>query len=81
MRRLSFPDYFLMIVILLVCATSELRAQSKPEMKKEEAPLRVAFVGLVHGHAFGFFDQFQHRTDLQVVGIAEADGGARAFLF
>jgi len=43
-------------------------------MKKEEAPLRVALAGLVHGHAFGFFDQFQKRTDLQVVGIAEADG-------
>jgi len=27
----------------------------------------------VHGHAFGFFDQFQKRADLQVVGIAEAD--------
>src|SRR6202795_4416757 len=41
--------------------------------QKEEAPMRVALAGLVHGHAFGFFDQFQKRTDLQVVGIAEAD--------
>src|SRR6267154_932050 len=40
---------------------------------KEEAPLRVALAGLVHGHASGFFDQFQHRSDLQIVGIAEAD--------
>ncbi len=42
-------------------------------MNTEEAPLRVALAGLAHGHAFGFFDQFQRRTDLQVVGIAEAD--------
>ena len=42
-------------------------------MKQEEVPLRVALAGLAHGHAFGFFDQFQKRGDLQVVGIAEAD--------
>jgi glucose-fructose oxidoreductase len=53
---------------------ADLRAQAKPEMNKEEAPLRVAMAGLVHGHASGFFEQFQKRADLQVVGIAEADG-------
>src|SRR6266852_3355085 len=74
MRRNCFRTFFLMIIILLACATAELRAQAKPEMKKEEAPLRVALAGLVHGHAFGFFEQFQKRADLQVVGIAEADG-------
>ncbi len=73
MRRNSFPNFFLTILALLVCTSADLRAQAKPEMKTEEAPLRVALAGLAHGHAFGFFDQFQHRTDLQVVGIAEAD--------
>jgi predicted dehydrogenase len=28
---------------------------------------------LVHGHASGFFDQFHRRTDLRIVGIAEAN--------
>src|SRR2546429_8276236 len=73
MRRNNRPNLFLMIVALLACARADLRAQAKPEMKAEDAPLRVALAGLVHGHASGFFDQFQHRTDLQVVGIAEAD--------
>jgi len=65
--------------VILICAAIfffmavDSSAQSKAEMKKEEAPLRVALAGLVHGHAFGFFDQFQKRTDLQLVGIAEAD--------
>jgi len=63
----------LTIVALLVCASADLRGQAKPEMKAEGAPLRVALAGLVHGHAFGFFDQFQRRTDLEVVGIAESD--------
>jgi predicted dehydrogenase len=74
MRRNSFANFFLIIVTLLACESADLRAQAKPEMNKEEAPLRVAMAGLVHGHASGFFDQFQKRTDLQIVGIAEADG-------
>jgi len=74
MRRNGFPNFFLTVVALLACPSAELRAQAKPEMKMEEAPLRVALAGLVHGHASGFFDQFQKRADLQIVGIAEADG-------
>src|SRR2546430_9542431 len=41
-------------------SSADLRAQEKPE-----GPLRVALAGLVHGHAFGFFDQFQRRTDMR----------------
>jgi predicted dehydrogenase len=37
------------------------------------APLRVAVAGLVHGHVGGFFQNSQHRTDIQLVGIAEPD--------
>jgi len=73
MRRNNRPNFFLMIVALLACARADLHAQAMPEMKAEDAPLRVALAGLVHGHVFGFFDQFQHRTDLQIVGIAESD--------
>jgi len=73
MRRISLLNFSLTIVALLASASADLRAQANPEMKAEEAPLRVALAGLVHGHSFGFFDQFQRRPDLQVVGIAEAD--------
>ena len=62
-----------MFVALFFFAAADSTAQAKPQMNAEEAPLRVALAGLVHGHAFGFFDQFQRRKDLQVVGIAEAD--------
>ncbi len=74
MRRMSVPGSFLLTVTLLACAMADLHSQEKPQIEKEEAPLRVALAGLVHGHAFGFFDQFQKRTDLQIVGIAESDG-------
>src|ERR1700674_2900135 len=73
MRRNSSLAVFLMTLVLLTGASAELRAQSKSATEKEKAPLRVALAGLAHGHAFGFFDQFQRRADLQVVGIAEAD--------
>jgi predicted dehydrogenase len=73
MRRNSYLAVFSMTLVLFASSSVDLRAQTKPADKREEAPLRVALAGLVHGHAFGFFDQFQKRADLQVVGIAEAD--------
>ena len=63
-----------MALALLVGASAESHGQTKAATKAEDEPLRVALAGLVHGHAFGFFDQFQKRTDLQIIGIAEADG-------
>jgi len=73
MRRNTFLAVFSMTLVLFAGSRVTLRAQTKPAAEKENAPLRVALAGLVHGHAFGFFDQFQNRADLQVVGIAEAD--------
>ena len=37
------------------------------------APLRIAIAGLVHGHVGGFFQNSLHRSDIQLVGIAEPD--------
>src|SRR5260370_40859651 len=73
MRRISFTAPFLLLAVLFAGASADSRGQENPATK-EGAPLRVAMAGLVHGHAFGFFDQFQKRPDLQVVGIPEGDG-------
>jgi glucose-fructose oxidoreductase len=73
MRRTFFRMIFLMTLVLSAGAGVELRAQANPVRQKTEAPLRVALAGLVHGHASGFFDQFQRRTDIRIVGIAEAN--------
>ena len=73
MRRILLSAVLPGLLILWSCSTAELRAQSKPAANKGEPPLRVALAGLVHGHASGFFDQFQKRADLRIVGIAEAD--------
>ena len=36
-------------------------------------PLRVAIVGLVHGHVHGFLEQSRHSPEITIVGIAEPD--------
>ena len=37
------------------------------------APLRIAIVGLVHGHVDGFFQGFLKSRDIQLVGVFEPD--------
>lgn len=73
MLRSIHAKCVLMFVAFFFFAATRLPGQANPVKQKEEAPLRVAIAGLAHGHAFGFFDQFQERGDLRVVGIAEAD--------
>src|SRR6266436_3078503 len=73
MRRNSLPIVALVCAAIFSLATANGRAQAKRATKQDEAPLRVVLAGLVHEHASGFFDQFQHRADLRIVGIAESD--------
>jgi predicted dehydrogenase len=44
----------------------------------QPSPLRLAIVGLVHGHVRGFLRSVSGRTDVEIVGIAEADALLRA---
>ncbi len=37
------------------------------------APLKVAIVGLVHGHVHGFLEQWRHSPDIEIVGVVEPD--------
>jgi len=37
------------------------------------APVRVAIIGLVHGHAEGLFEALPRNNDVQLVGIVEPD--------
>ncbi len=53
--------------LLLLSVTALLSAQEQP------TPLRVAIVGLVHGHVEGFLGQLPQHRDVELVGIAEPD--------
>jgi predicted dehydrogenase len=50
-----------------------LRLPATFAQSQSDAPLRVVVAGLVHGHAQGFFEHYQHRPDLEIVGVAEPD--------
>ncbi|MGD0569092.1 MAG: Gfo/Idh/MocA family oxidoreductase [Candidatus Sulfotelmatobacter sp.] len=68
MRRYTF----LFSVVLAFFAASHGNAQSASAEKR--VPLRVAIVGLVHGHVQGFLQQSLHNPEIEIVGIAEPDG-------
>jgi glucose-fructose oxidoreductase len=57
------------LLFSLLSLISSVASQSQPPSSGR--PLRVVIAGLVHGHASGFFEHYQHRPDLEIVGIAE----------
>ncbi len=44
----------------------------------DKQPVRVAIVGLEHGHVVGFLQQFPKQHDTELVGIVDADPALRA---
>src|SRR5215510_15134892 len=57
----------IILCMLLLVAAAFSQNQTDPPL------LRVVVAGLVHGHASGFFEHYQRRPDLEIVGIAEPD--------
>ncbi len=57
--------------LILAIALVALSAAGAPS--PSDKPLRIAVVGLVHGHVAGFFNNALKRTDIQIVGIVEPD--------
>jgi len=55
----------------MLFAPALLSAQAAPD--QAHTPLRVAIVGLVHGHVHGFLDQSRHSPEIEIVGVAELD--------
>jgi predicted dehydrogenase len=54
-------------------------AQTTPSANAA-APLRIGIAGLVHGHVEGFLQQNLHRSDIQIVGVAEPDKQLASFI-
>lgn len=57
----------MLLLGLLIAAPAVLRAQAQP------GPLRVAIVGLTHGHVEGFLSALPQHKDVELVGIADSD--------
>src|SRR6266851_4156034 len=54
------------LVLLMLCLANTI-------MRAQAVPLRVAVVGLTHGHVEGFLHQLPQHKDVELVGIVEAD--------
>jgi predicted dehydrogenase len=64
MLRILWPA--LVPVLLLSAISSAQSGENHP-------PLRVAIVGLVHGHVHGFLEQSRHSPQIEIVGISDPD--------
>jgi predicted dehydrogenase len=56
-------------VLPMLCAAVSAFGQTLPA----HPPLRVAIVGLVHGHVHGFLDHSRHSPEIEIVAVAEPD--------
>ena len=61
------------IAVLIAVAGLPTRTIAESFAQSSAKPLRVAIVGLVHGHVAGFLGPALKRSDIQIVGIAEPD--------
>jgi predicted dehydrogenase len=62
--------HFVVVLLLISATTISVTAQSNPN---SPAPIRVAVVGLVHGHVAGFLPALKSHPEIQLVGIEEPD--------
>lgn len=71
--NLSLPSKLLTTITLLAAlfaTTNNAPAQTAP-------PIRVAVVGLVHDHVWGFFNTLASHPEVTVVGVSEPDASLR----
>ena len=58
------PRFSLLVAAIMLFANISFAQAAAP-------PLRVAVVGLVHGHVDGFFQHNLHRSDVEIVGVSD----------
>lgn len=59
---------WLFLIIISILFPSKISAQSM-----DDKPLKIAIVGLVHGHVHGFLRDAMSRSDIEVVGVYDED--------
>lgn len=62
-------------VLLGLCSLIPMAYALTPQ---SHPPLRVAIVGLVHGHVHGFLAQYQHSPEIEIVAVMEPDARLRS---
>jgi glucose-fructose oxidoreductase len=69
LRRQAIP-HIVFILLFLSAVTIPTHAQNNPV---SSVPVRVAVVGLVHGHVAGFLPALKSHPEIQLVGIEDPD--------
>jgi glucose-fructose oxidoreductase len=64
-------------LILSACLLSALLFTADKAPAQTSQPIRVAIVGLVHGHVQGFLHNLPSHPEIQLVGVAEPDAALR----
>ncbi len=74
MNRFTLPRHAILHVVLILFAifatAIPTQAQNNPNSSE---PVRVAVVGLVHGHVAGFLPALKSHPEIQLVGIEDPD--------
>lgn len=74
MNRWTFPRHailhFFLVMVAVAAVTLPATTESHPS---SPAAVRVAIVGLVHGHVAGFLPQLKSHPEIQLVGIEDPD--------
>ncbi|MEZ4700394.1 MAG: Gfo/Idh/MocA family oxidoreductase [Rhodothermales bacterium] len=70
MKRLASAGRLRRLALFLVLPALMALSGNRPE---SPAPLRIAIVGLVHGHVNGFLRDAMQRSDIELVGVYDPD--------
>jgi predicted dehydrogenase len=74
----SFLNHFDVRAICVLFGAYSLIAMAHAQTPQSHPPLRVAIVGLVHGHVHGFLAQYQHSPEIDIVAVVEPDAQLRS---
>ena len=64
---------FISGLLLALFSLLSLHGFAQANSSTANRPLRVAIVGLVHGHVHGFLGQYRHNPEIEIVGVVEPD--------
>jgi hypothetical protein len=64
---------WMLAVLVVLAAVAPARRAGGSQEHAGHAPLRLAVVGLVHGHVEGLLWNARERDDLEIVGVYEPD--------
>jgi glucose-fructose oxidoreductase len=73
MKPTLFLSTFILSTAAILSAQQSPRTDTPSYTGGQPQPLRVAVVGLEHGHVEGFLSALPKHSDVQLVGIADAD--------